>query len=191
MYVQYRLMATSWSTNDTDWQEDDKVLCLANNSFYQVREVDNFDRIKWISAFTDVRVIFNTLPTDYPDIKVAISLVRRKWASEHANAIRLKMKGTTGDWVSIFEYQAVLTENEYGVTPFIQTIGNVTLICNVDWSVFPDDFSYWIDGNSLTAEPYFIIRPEFVSIASLDGLRNSIDNLNTVISEIVSEINKN
>lgn len=144
----------------------------AQDSFYQNRTLDKSDRAKWVAAFTGVKVVFNNIvPANYPDIQIAVSLVRRTTETNH----ELRFKINTGSgWAYIGSSWKNTNSPENangGATPYKQTYvygaGTVQIQCAIDWSVFTIGSSIFID-DALDATPYYILSPNNVFLSDLN-----------------------
>lgn len=144
----------------------------AQDSFYQNRTLDKSDRAKWVAAFTGVKVVFNNIvPANYPDIQIAVSLVRRTTETNH----ELRFKINTGSgWAYIGSGWRNTNSPENangGATPYKQTYvygaGTVQIQCAIDWSVFTIGSSIFVDDAS-DATPYYILSPNNVFLSDLN-----------------------
>lgn len=144
----------------------------AQDSFYQNRTLDKSDRAKWVAAFTGVKVVFNNIvPANYPDIQIAVSLVRRTTETNH----ELRFKINTGSgWAYIGSNWRNTNSPENangGATPYKQTYvygaGTVQIQCAIDWSVFTIGSSIFVD-DALDATPYYILSPNNVFLSDLN-----------------------
>lgn len=144
----------------------------AQDSFYQNRTLDKSDRAKWVAAFTGVKVVFNNIvPANYPDIQIAVSLVRRTTETNH----ELRFKINTGSgWAYIGSSWRNTNSPENangGATPYKQTYvygaGTVQIQCAIDWSVFTIGSSIFVD-DALDATPYYILSPNNVFLSDLN-----------------------
>lgn len=144
----------------------------AQDSFYQNRTLDKSDRAKWVAAFTGVKVVFNNIvPANYPDIQIAVSLVRRTTETNH----ELRFKINTGSgWAYIGSSWGNTNSPENangGATPYKQTYvygaGTVQIQCAIDWSVFTIGSSIFVD-DALDATPYYILSPNNVFLSDLN-----------------------
>ena len=132
-------------------------------------------RAKYIGAFTDVKIIFNNPPFDITTNRplITVSFVRRKRSNGDGtfnNEVRFKVKFKDSQSWSYLggDYTIPFSDEVQGApTPFKKSlyggsnIGFVDISCMIDWSVFPEGYSDWVDGpdgNSYcNADPYFII----------------------------------
>lgn len=144
----------------------------AQDSFYQNRTLDKSDRAKWVAAFTGVKVVFNNIvPANYPDIQIAVSLVRRTTETNH----ELRFKINTGSgWSYIGSSWGNTNSPENangGATPYKQTYvygaGTVQIQCAIDWSVFTIGSSIFVD-DAFDATPYYILSPNNVFLSDLN-----------------------
>lgn len=144
----------------------------AQDSFYQNRTLDKSDRAKWVAAFTGVKVVFNNIvPANYPNIQIAVSLVRRTTETNHE--LRFKINTGSGwEYIGLNWKNTNSPENANGgATPYKQTYvygaGTVQIQCAIDWSVFTIGSSFFVD-DALDATPYYILSPNNVFLSDLN-----------------------
>lgn len=162
----------------------------AQDSFYQNRTLDKSDRAKWIAAFTGVKVVFNNIiPANYPNIQIAVSLVRRTTTTNHE--LRFKINtgsswsyiGSPSEWVNTNS-----PENENGgATPYDKTFvygaGTIRIQCAIDWSAFAIGSSIFVD-DAAGATPYYVLSPNNVFLSDLNTLNPATLDLTSKQSNI-------
>lgn len=162
----------------------------AQDSFYQNRTLDKSDRAKWVAAFTGVKVVFNNIiPANYPNIQIAVSLVRRTTETNH----ELRFKINTGSgWAYIGSNWADANSPENangGATPYNRTFvygaGTVQIQCAIDWSAFAIGSSIFVDDAS-DATPYYVLSPNNIFLSDLNTLNPSTIDLSSRQANIIN-----
>lgn len=162
----------------------------AQDSFYQNRTLDKSDRAKWVAAFTGVKVVFNNIvPANYPNIQIAVSLVRRN--SETNHELRFKINTGSG-WAYIGSNWNDTNSPENangGATPYDKTFvygtGTVRIQCAIDWSAFIIGASIFVD-DALDATPYYVLSPNNVFLSDLNTFNPANINVSDKQSNIVN-----
>lgn len=162
----------------------------AQDSFYQNRTLDKSDRAKWVAAFTGVKVVFNNIvPANYPNIQIAVSLVRRN--SETNHELRFKINTGSG-WAYIGSNWNDTNSPENangGATPYDKTFvygtGTVRIQCAIDWSAFIIGASIFVD-DALDATPYYVLSPNNVFLSDLNTFNPANINVFDKQSNIVN-----
>lgn len=162
----------------------------AQDSFYQNRTLDKSDRAKWVAAFTGVKVVFNNIiPANYPNIQIAVSLVRRTTETNH----ELRFKINTGSgWAYIGSNWADANSPENangGATPYNRTFvygaGTVQIQCAIDWSAFAIGSSILVDDAS-DATPYYVLSPNNIFLSDLNTFNPSTIDLSSRQANIIN-----
>lgn len=174
--------ASGWGAEDLSIVN---VMAVAKNraeqSFCQNRTLDKEERALWVGAFTDVKVVFESKPDGYPNIQIALSLVRRRSANSHE--VRFKIKGSSGTWEYLglsSQWVDEKAENPNGGSTLYEYnltyLGsNVKLTCAIDWNAFGVGFSAFVD-DALDAEPFYILSAKNIYLLDVNQFDpNEID----------------
>lgn len=159
--------------------------------FYLNRELDDVKRARWISAFTDVKIVFTgEKPSDFPNTQIAVSLVRRTSTTNHELRFKIKENGIWKYIGSNFA-DADSPENSNGgftlyERTFIYGSGTVKISCKIDWSIFSINSSLFVD-DAPDAEPYYLLSKDNILFDSNEPYKYQKNVFGTSVKTFVPD----